>query len=242
MRLTINLATRPYVELHRIFRQLRIAIGALAVVAVALGLWLHAVNAQAREKEQQIRILNAQAAETRRELSRNEARMRQPVNSSVLQRAEFLNALFARKSFSWTAVLMDLEQVLPSGVQVTSIEPQILANGEVQIRLRVSGERDRAVQLVRNLEGSHRFIGPRLSGEALQQQQQGSGVRVAAAFLSPGQTQPGLNGATPGGVEFEILSGYNPLQPRIREELQRRGAARPEPIAEEAKPEAGVSE
>ncbi len=28
---------------------------------------------------------------------------------------QFLNAVFARKSFSWTAVMMDLERVLPAG-------------------------------------------------------------------------------------------------------------------------------
>ncbi len=222
MRLTINLATRPYVELHRIFRQLRIAIAALALLAVGLGVWLHQVNAQTREQERQIAILRAQAADTRREHTRNEARMRQPANASVLERAEFLNALFQRKSFSWTAVLMDLEQVLPPGVQVTSIDPQILSNGEVNIRLRVAGNRERAVQLVRNLETSRRFLGPRLAGEALQQQQQGSGVKVAAAFLSPGQVQQANVAGVPGGVEFEIISGYNPLQPRVREELQRR--------------------
>ena len=91
--------------------------------------------------------------------------MRQPVNSSVLKRAHFLNALFAAKSFSWTAVMMDLENVLPTGVQVTSIEPVITPEHDVIIKLRVSGDRDRAVQLVRNLERSSRFLSPQLKGE-----------------------------------------------------------------------------
>ncbi len=46
---------------------------------------------------------------------------------------------------------MDLEHVLPAGVQVTSIDPATSKTGEVNIRLRVSGERDRAVELMRNL-------------------------------------------------------------------------------------------
>ncbi len=37
--------------------------------------------------------------------------------------------LFAEKSFSWTSVMMDLERVLPAGVQVTSIEPAIYGGG-----------------------------------------------------------------------------------------------------------------
>ena len=45
---------------------------------------------------------------------------------------------------------------------------------------------------------------------------------MAAAFLSPGQTQQAGTAGVPGGVEFEIISGYNPLQPRVREAVQRR--------------------
>jgi type IV pilus assembly protein PilN len=82
---------------------------------------------------------------------------------------------------------------------VTAIEPQITADGDVIIRLRVSGDRDRAVQLVRNLERSSRFIAPRLSAEATQTKEQ-----TAAAAAS---------GAAPGGVEFDILANYNPLPP-----------------------------
>ncbi len=125
--------------------------------------------------------------------------MRQPGNQAVLERSRFLNGVFARKSFSWTAVMMDLERVLPGGVQVTSIEPQVSADGAVTIRLRVSGERDRAVQLVRNLEGSARFVHPQLSGEAAQATDTNGRLVQASAPV------------VPGAVEFDILSGYNPL-------------------------------
>ena len=84
--------------------------------------------------------------------------MRQPQNMAVLERSQFLNALFAEKSFSWTAVMMDLEKVLPTGVQVTSIEPLITKEGDVNIRLRVSGTAERRCDLVRNLETSQRFL------------------------------------------------------------------------------------
>ena len=100
--------------------------------------------------------------------------------------------------------MMDLERVLPTGVQVTSIEPQVSStDGSVAIRLRVSGERDRAVQLVRNLEGSARFVHPRLSNEAAQASDTNGRV---VATSSP---------VVPGSVEFDILSGYNPL-PEVR--------------------------
>jgi type IV pilus assembly protein PilN len=216
MRLSINLATRPYVELGPIFRNLRIAMGVLAVAALGLGIWLHILSAKAREQQKALDAIHAQTTKLRAERAGNEARMRLPQNATELQRSQFLNALFARKSFSWTAVLMDLEEVLPAGVQVSSIEPQIVANGDVNIRLRVAGDRDRAVELVRNLEKSKRFVAPRLLGESAQQQKENN--------------RPGFGGppVLPNGVEFEILSGYNPLQARVSEAKKAKNAVQAE--------------
>ncbi len=228
MRITVNLATRPYVELDRIFRQLRLAIAVLAVLAVGMAWWLHVRSAQARVAKAEIERIQAQTATLQAERSRNEARLRQPANAAVLQQIDFLNGLYQRKSFSWTAVLMDLEDVLPAGLQVTSIDPQIATNGEVSIRMRVSGPRENSVQLVRNLEASHRFIAPRLVGEAQQQQDKGSGIAVPAAYLSGNAAQTAARGSgTTAGlgvtppVDFDIVAGYNPLQPRVRERQSR---------------------
>jgi type IV pilus assembly protein PilN len=93
---------------------------------------------------------------------------------------------------------MDLEQVLPAGVQVTSIQPSVAADGDVTIHLRVSGPRELEVNLMRNLEHSKRFLQPHLVNETAQVQENG---RVVAA------SQTGV----PGAVQFDILSGYNPL-------------------------------
>lgn len=203
MRISVNLASRPFVELRPFFARLRIVMGALLLLAIGLGTWLHFENAKRAAAEAQMQSLADQTNAARLEKSRNEARMRQPANAAVLDRAHFLNALFLAKSFSWTAVLMDLENVLPTGVQVTSIEPSTTANGDVIIRLRVAGDRDRAVQLVRNLERSRRFLAPRLSGETSQVKDNGA---AGNRSLSAGP-------ASPGGVEFEILANYNPVPP-----------------------------
>lgn len=196
MRISVNLATRPFVELRPLFARLRLAIVALAVLAVVFGLWLHVLNGRASASQAQMDALKAKTQQFQQERQANEARMRQPQNMAVLDRSQFLNDLFAQKSFSWTAVMMDLERVLPVGVQVTSIEPLITKDGDVNIRLRVSGDRERAVELVRNLETSQRFLAPRLVSEAAQKQQSNRNPMLA--------TMPGM-------VEFDILSGYNPL-------------------------------
>jgi type IV pilus assembly protein PilN len=204
MRISVNLANRPFVELRPLFARLRLAMVVLA--ALALGLWfaLQSLNVKAAKAAAQMEDLKAKTQKYQQERLTNEARMHQPQNMAVLERSQFLNAVFAWKSFSWTAVMMDLEKVLPVGVQVTSIEPQISKEGDVTIRLRVSGDREKAVQLVRNLETSQRFLSPRLSSEQAQQQE---GNRSAAAVQM----------LAPEAVQFEILSGYNPLPAKPKE-------------------------
>jgi len=196
MRISVNLATRPFVELRPFFARLRILMGVLAVVVIALGIVAHIMQKKLDSAQLQMDRLKARTAAAQQEKLNNERRMRQPANAAVLARSHFLNALFLTKSFSWTAVMMDLENVLPVGVQVTSIEPQITAEGDVIIHLRVSGDRDRAVQLVRNLERSKRFLVPHINSESSQAKE------ANGAPLPPGVTP---------GVEFEILANYNPL-------------------------------
>ncbi|HEY1965483.1 MAG TPA: PilN domain-containing protein [Acidobacteriaceae bacterium] len=206
MRISVNLANRPFVELRPMFARLRLAMAVLAVLAVGLGFWLHSLTAKAAVAQAQMNALKEKTQQYQHERQVNEARMHQPQNMAVLERSQFLNAVFARKSFSWTAVLMDLEKVLPTGVQVTSIEPSITKEGDVNIRLRVSGDRERAVLLVSNLETSQRFLSPRLASEQAQTQE-GNRNAIAAQTMAPG------------AVQFEILSGYNPLPPKSAKEI-----------------------
>ena len=202
MKISLNLATRPFVELRPFFLRLRIVMASLAVVAVALAVTAHVLQKKVDAQQAQLNAVKAQTQGVQQERQRSEARMRQPQNAEVLDRAHFLNALFLHKSFSWTAVMMDLETVLPVGVQVTSIEPQVSGDGSVGIRLRVGGDRDRAVQLLRNLEHSRRFLEPRLAAEVSQAKegQQGNAANPANSVAGP----------LP-GVEFDILAVYNPL-------------------------------
>lgn len=214
MRISVNLATRPFVELRPLFARLRLVMAALVLLAVGLGFGLHAMKQRARVDEAQMHDLKVQTSVVENERAANEARMREPQNRAVLERSKFLNALFESKSFSWTAVMMDLENVLPAGVQVTSIEPVISAEGDVNIHLRVSGPRELQVDLVRNLERSQRFLLPRVVNETAQEEQQGRLMSVGTGV--------------PGGVEFEIVSGYNPLSAAaVNKPVQRANESKP---------------
>jgi type IV pilus assembly protein PilN len=216
MRIQLNLASRPFVELGPLYLRLRILIVLLAVVAVPLWLLLatekrKAADAQSRLNAVQQRI---HAIEAQRQAF--QASMREPQNASVLSQSQFLNQLFARKAFSWTAVMMDLENVLPSGVQVLNIDPVISKEGKVTIRLRVSGAHDRGVDLVRNLERSHRFLAPRLARETAENNQNGRQIEQVSATTN---------------VNFDLLAEYNPLP-----ETAEKPAAAKQTATKQAKP------
>ena len=199
MRVTINLASKPFIELRPLYTRLRLAMALLVLLAIPLWLLLKSetrkaalANAKLLSAESHIRALeNRQRS--------YQAMMRQPQNAAVLTQAAFLNQLFARKAFSWTAIMMDLETVLPGGVQVMNIDPVTDKAGNVTIRLRVSGQRERAVDMVRNLEHSHRFLQPRLASESMETNNSGQ-----ANF------QPANSNAN---VSFDVLADYNPLEP-----------------------------
>ena len=170
----------------------------LAVTAVPLWLLLATEKRKAAFAQSRLDAVNAQIHALERQRQVFQAAMRQPQNASVLTQSQFLNQMFAEKAFSWTAVMMDLENVLPSGVQVMAIDPVPAKNGKVTIRLRVSGAHDRGVELVRNLEHSHRFLSPRLARETAENNQNGRGPE-------PVSNAPAAN------VNFDLLAEYNPL-------------------------------
>jgi type IV pilus assembly protein PilN len=197
MRITVNLATRPFVELKPVYQRLRIWMGALLVLAIPLWFLARVEQKKADVATARVHSIQASVQQMRRQQQSYQALMRQPQNAAVLTQSDYLNDLFRHKAFSWTATMTDLETVLPTGVQVLSIDPQVLPDGHVTIRMRVSGARERAIELVKNLEGSKHFASPRLSDESL-----------ATANTGNQQATP-VNG--PADVNFDILADYRPL-------------------------------
>lgn len=166
MRITLNLASRPFFELRPLLMRLRILAAALAVLAVVLFFMARRAENKAAKAEAAVHGWTVATQNLQQQWQQAQTLMREPVNAATLDRSQFLNQVFVRKSFSWTTALMDLELVLPQGVQVISIEPRMTKEGQVLVRLRVNGPRDKAIQLVANLEKSPHFLYPRVVGEA----------------------------------------------------------------------------
>ncbi|HUH64139.1 MAG TPA: hypothetical protein VLZ50_14130 [Terracidiphilus sp.] len=197
MRITLNLATRPFADIAPAIRKLRFAMGVLALLSIALGFGLHLVHHAAEQARAREQSLDASIARIDHERQSYTNLMHQPANAELLAQAGALNQLFDAKSVSWTLVMEDLETVLPGGVQVTSIEPIRDKDGQITMHLRVKGPRNREVELVANLEHSKRFLSPRIVGENAESNDAG-----------PNQPLQPVTASSP--FDFDLLAEYNP--------------------------------
>ena len=196
MRITVNLATKPFADLGPMLRRLRMAMGALAIIALALGIALHFLHSQAEAARARAHSLDGSIARINQERQQAQIMMQQPDNASVLNQVASLNRLIDTKAFSWTLAMEDLESVLPGGVQVTTLEPIVdKKDGHITVRMRVIGPRDKAVDLVQNLERSRHFLQPRITGESAE---------------SAGNGQQQLEPVSLSNrVNFDLLADYN---------------------------------
>ena len=206
MRITLNLATRPFTDRGPAIKRLRIGMAVLAALCLLFVLGLHLFDSQAAEARAREHSLDGAIARVQAERQQDQDLMRQPGNAQILTQAEFLNERFDEKAFSWTLAMEAMETVLPAGVQVTSIEPQRSKDGHITVELRVLGPHDRSVDLVRNHEHSRRFLEPRIESESAENStnanQQLGPVSASNRF------------------EFELFADYNPPTPEERGTLR----------------------
>jgi type IV pilus assembly protein PilN len=164
VQLNINLASKPYVDVRSVLLRwgtwvLLLAVCTVALVSVAVSGWrqTRAVEAQAAQVQSEINALDRERSEAQKVLDA-------PDNSLVEERSKFFNRMIARKTFSWTRVFMQMEQIMPANLHVASIAPELhSADNSVTVHLTVAGtSRDAAVELVKRLEQSPAFRDARI--------------------------------------------------------------------------------
>jgi hypothetical protein len=166
MNIRLNLATAP-LENNR-----RFIFGALFAGILALGLFVqlarqtYADLRESRDIRQKMAALDSHMRDLRDAHRRLALVFKEPENKRTMERAAFLNALIVQRSFPWTQVFMDFERLLPEGVRVVSITPE-MKDGRVQVRLTVGATSDEAkLQFLKAIEGAKQFNGVQVIGEA----------------------------------------------------------------------------
>jgi type IV pilus assembly protein PilN len=205
MRININLASQRYEVAREYKRRMTMLIGALAVIAVVLVGYIvyqrqhsRSINRQLADVQQQIDALD-------REESQARAILNKPGNRVVADQSEFLNELFARKSMSWTHIFTVMEKIVPPDLHVVSMKPEYSKTGDLVLHVMVAtNSRDRAVELVRNMEKSNHF-------------RQSQVVAESVVANTSEQSQAG-------GIQFDIAAVYVPGAPDI-DESQNAGTA-----------------
>ncbi len=223
MKITLNLASRPFTDLTEVYKGLRIAMGVLVLVAALLGLILHFVLQRDQRAYDRAHLLDKAVTDLAKERQGYEIMMQQPANARVVAETDALNDLFDEKAFSWTLVMKDLETVLPGPVQITTIEPVRTKDGHVILHLRVLGPRTDAIRLVENMEHSDRFRLPRIIGES-PETDGGVGGRVQ-------------NVSAGGAEDLDLLTDYN-MSPSLIAATAAKAAspAVPAPVAKKSSP------
>ncbi|MGH9555545.1 MAG: PilN domain-containing protein [Terriglobales bacterium] len=190
MRIEINLASHPYEDLRRFLKIWGPVVVAVTLFTLLLLAYVAAGWVGSAAVRREIAQLRADIAGLEQEGKAAEKLASQPQNMQVRNQARFVNGLIARKAFSWTKALTALEKIVPSRVQVVSIQPELNSLQQLEIRMVVAaGTREHVLELVRRLEESERFRRAQVSSEST-------------------QTEAGTS-----DVEFEIVAVYVPEVP-----------------------------
>lgn len=195
MKFKINLASQPYENVKRFFLRwgavLLAAVvftGALVYGAVLGWRHTHAVN-------QKIAAEKANLGKLDRQEQQDLAILNKPDNRDVRDKSLVLNSLIRRKEFSWTLIFADLEHLMPARLHVVSITPQLDLNNDIEVHMVVAGDsREKAIELVQNMEKSSEFRRAQVLNET-NTQREGGGPQT-------GDT-----------VQFEITAQYVPGAP-----------------------------
>jgi hypothetical protein len=187
MKFKINLASQPYENARRFF----LLWGAVVLAAVlftaalvygAVAGWrhTHTINQKIAVEKSTLEKLN-------RLEQQDLAILNQPENHDVRVKSQVLNSLILQKQFSWTLIFADMERLVPARLHVISITPQLNTENEIEVHMVVAGDsRDKAIELVQNMEQSREFRHAQVLSESTTSQQ--------------GDT-----------VQFEITAQYVPL-------------------------------
>jgi Tfp pilus assembly protein PilN len=161
--LTTNLSTRPFYN----ERAVRTVVGVLLLLVLLLTAFtvLRGLSLRAEEQTLSARATQARsdAARLRADADRMMAQIDPKELAAVSTAASEANDAIAQRTFSWGALLKDLEDTLPANVRITAVQPRI-EKGAIKISLDVEAttpEELAAFMDALDARGSFRQVLPR---------------------------------------------------------------------------------
>jgi type IV pilus assembly protein PilN len=145
MEFSTNLATRTYIDRRKLTVTLAVCLGILILLLIA-GIQLLLYNA--REIDRLNRLHQGTRTAARQEVP--EARYQR-----LLADIKQANGIIEKKTFDWISLLDNLEQVVPSGVALNSVDPRLKERTLNLSGIAVSFKNIQ--ELMRNLEASPSF-------------------------------------------------------------------------------------
>lgn len=134
--LTTNLSTRPFYN----ERAVRTAVGVLLLLVLLVTAFsvFRALSLRAEEQTLSARATQArsEAARLRADAERMMAQIDRKELEAVAMAASEANDVIAQRTFSWDALLKDLEETLPANVRLAELQPRV-EKGVVKIGLDV---------------------------------------------------------------------------------------------------------
>lgn len=133
MKTRFNLATAP-LENNRRFIAGSGLLGAIGLVAlVLLSLRVAQVRRSNAAMRANIGSVETQIASLQRQQETLRQQFKAPQAVEAMKRSQFLNGLIEQRAFPWTKMFADLGHILPPGVRVISISPQMDQSGKVKV-------------------------------------------------------------------------------------------------------------
>jgi type IV pilus assembly protein PilN len=116
MHLTINLATRSYVDVRKLYLAIIVAGVLLLTVLFFTGAGLISDTAEVNRLTEEIAVLDGKQRTTEKAVSAKDYQ-------ALLDRIRFANSVIDKKSANWLQLLDRFETVVPDGITLTAIEP-----------------------------------------------------------------------------------------------------------------------
>src|SRR5262249_7124809 len=178
MRLNINLASRKYEDVRKFFigwGVTLIAMGVCTLLLAVLATVSFINSAKDRKDVQALQDTGAALQKERDALVESENR---PENRGVTEQKRFWNTQFAKRTFSWTQLLNDLQKMMPARARLANVQPELTPDHRLKLKLLIEGEsRPSARELKEKMEGSECFRSSKILSETIQKDNR-SGVQT----------------------------------------------------------------